>query len=236
LRVDVVTLFPQMVETLAGYGVTGRAIDSGLLELGLWNPRDYTRDRHRTVDDRPYGGGPGMVMMCEPVFDALEHVESQGSVSSNRLPTKILLTPQGERFTQSIATELADKPWLIMLCGHYEGFDERIRTGIVAREISIGDYVLSGGETAAMVLVDSIVRLLPGVLGDDESAKNDSFVDGLLEYPQYTRPRNFRDMEVPEVLLSGDHGRIDAWRKEQALKRTQARRPDLLPDCDHENK
>jgi len=236
MRIDLLTLFPEVFEPFFSSSIIGRARDSKLVSIGCTNIRDFSRDRHRSVDDRPFGGGPGMVMMCEPVFDALEHVESQGSVSSNRLPTKILLTPQGERFTQSIATELADKPWLIMLCGHYEGFDERIRTGIVAREISIGDYVLSGGETAAMVLVDSIVRLLPGVLGDDESAKNDSFVDGLLEYPQYTRPRNFRDMEVPEVLLSGDHGRIDAWRKEQALKRTQARRPDLLPDCDHENK
>ncbi len=174
-------------------------------------------------------------MMCEPVFDAMEHVVSQGSQTSDT-PTKIMLTPQGERLDQSIAAELATSPWLIMLCGHYEGFDERIRTGINAREISIGDYVLSGGESAAMVLVDSIVRLLPGVLGDDESAKNDSFADGLLEYPQYTRPRNFRDMEVPEILLSGDHGRIDAWRKEQSIKRTQSRRPDLLKGCDENDK
>lgn len=233
MRIDLLTLFPEVFEPFFSSSIIGRARESKRVSIDYTNIRDFARDRHHSVDDRPFGGGPGMVMMCEPVFDAIEHVESQGS---DEQPTKILLTPQGERLNQSIAAELAEKPWLILLCGHYEGFDERIRKGINAREISIGDYVLSGGETAAMVLVDSIVRLLPGVLGDDESAKNDSFADGLLEYPQYTRPRSFRDMEVPEILLSGDHGLIDAWRKEQAMKRTQSRRPDLLSGCDEDQK
>lgn len=231
MRIDLLTLFPEVFEPFFSSSIIGRARESKRVSIRCTNIRDFARDRHHCVDDRPFGGGPGMVMMCEPVFDALEHVESQ---TSDIAPTKILLTPQGERLDHSIAVELAEKPWLILLCGHYEGFDERIRTGINAREISIGDYVLSGGETAAMVLIDSIVRLLPGVLGDDESAKNDSFADGLLEYPQYTRPRNFRGMEVPEILLSGDHGRIDAWRKEQAIIRTKNRRPDLLPGGDED--
>lgn len=170
-----------------------------------------------------------MVLMCAPVFEGLERIEQAGNAeNAESAPLRILLTPQGERFSHAIAEELAEKKWLILLCGRYEGFDERIRQGIAFREVSIGDYVLSGGEPAAMVLIDAVVRLLPGALGDEQSAANDSFVDGLLEYPHYTRPREFRGMTVPEVLLSGDHVKIETWRKEQSLKRTRERRPDLL--------
>lgn len=224
MRIDLLTLFPEVFEPFFSTSIIGRSRETNIVSIEYTNIRDFARDHHRSVDDRPFGGGPGMVMMCEPVFKALEHVESLASGE----PVRILLTPQGERLTQSVVTGLAQQPRLIVLCGHYEGFDERIRVGINVRELSVGDYVLSGGEPAAMVLIDSIVRLLPGALGDEQSAKNDSFADGWLEYPQYTRPRNFRGMEVPEVLLSGDHARIDAWRKEQARKRTRSRRPDLF--------
>lgn len=231
MRIDLLTLFPGVFDTFFSTSIVGRACKADLVSIGCTDIRNFTRDRHRSVDDRPFGGGPGMVMMCEPVFDAFEQVESSASGE----PVRIILTPQGERLTQSLVSELAQQSWLIILCGHYEGFDERIRSGIDAREISIGDYVLSGGEPAAMVLIDSIVRLLPGALGDEQSAKNDSFTNGMLEYPQYTRPRDFRGMEVPEVLLSGDHARIEAWRKEQSEKRTKSRRPDLWKSI-HEDK
>ncbi|MGB2987560.1 MAG: tRNA (guanosine(37)-N1)-methyltransferase TrmD [Phycisphaerae bacterium] len=223
MRIDVLTLFPEVLEPFLASSIVGRAIQAGIVSIGCTDFRDFARDKHRSVDDKPFGGGPGMVLMCGPVFDALEQVESQ----TEGEPVRILLTPQGERLTQSMVAELAKTPWLVILAGHYEGFDERIRTGISAREISIGDYVLSGGEPAALVLIDAVVRLLPGALGDETSAANDSFADGVLEYPQYTRPREYRGMKVPEVLLSGDHGRIAAWRREQALHRTLTRRPDL---------
>lgn len=228
MRIDLLTLFPEVFEPYLAASIVGRAVRNGLVSVRCVSFRDYAHDKHRSVDDRPFGGGPGMVLMCGPVFDALEGMGSGGDGE----PDCILLTPQGERLTQGIVAELARKPWLVILCGHYEGFDERIRTGIGAREISIGDYVLSGGEPAAMVLIDAMVRLLPGALGDEESASSDSFSDGLLEYPQYTRPREFRGMKVPEVLLSGDHGKIKAWRREQAIRRTKARRPDLLKRID----
>jgi tRNA (guanine37-N1)-methyltransferase len=228
MRIDVLTLFPEVFEPFVGASILGRAVDAGVVEIGLTNYRDFTHDRHRSVDDSPFGGGPGMVMMCGPVFEAVEHIRAGRAETA--LP--ILLTPQGERFDQSIARELAAQPWLILLCGHYEGFDERIRLGLGAREVSVGDYVLSGGEPAAMVVMDALVRLLPGVLGHEDSAENDSFSDGLLEYPQYTRPREYRGMNVPDILLSGDHARIEAWRREQSLVRTRERRPDLLPDRD----
>lgn len=224
MRIDVLTLFPEVFEPYVASSIVGRAVARGIVSIRCTNIRDFATDRHRSVDDRPFGGGPGMVLMCGPVFDALEHVESKGE--SN--PLRILLTPQGEKLTQGIVAELATSPWLVILCGHYEGFDERIRTGVAAREISIGDYVLSGGEPAAMVLIDAVVRLLPGALGDETSAAQESFTEGTLEYPQFTRPRRFRGMEVPEVLLSGDHGKIAAWRREQSLGRTLERRPDLL--------
>lgn len=224
MRIDVLTLFPEVFTTFIETSIIGRATSAGLLEIQLTNIRDFTADAHRSVDDKPFGGGPGMVMMCGPVFDAVEQVDAQSDVSSAR----ILLTPQGQRLTQSKLSELAGKPRLLMVCGHYEGFDERIRIGLQVEEISIGDYVLSGGEAAAMVLIDGVVRLLDGALGSESSACNDSFSTGLLEYPQYTRPREFKGMTVPEVLLSGDHAKIEAWRQEQALNRTRTRRPDLL--------
>jgi len=224
MRIDVVTLFPELFESLRTTGIVGRALSGGLVEIVLTNYRDFAHDRHRSVDDRPFGGGSGMVMMCGPVFEAVEHIVA---VSGSE-PLKILLTPQGERFSQSLAAELSGRSHLLLLCGRYEGFDERIREGLAPREVSIGDYVLSGGEPAAMVLIDEIVRLLPGALGDPNSAADESFSEGLLEYPQYTRPREYRGMCVPEILLSGNHAEMEAWRREQARTRTLERRPDLL--------
>ncbi|MBI4716961.1 MAG: tRNA (guanosine(37)-N1)-methyltransferase TrmD [Planctomycetes bacterium] len=224
MRLDVLTLFPEVFAPFLEASIVGRAIRSGLVTVSCTNFRDFARDRHRSVDDRPFGGGPGMVLMCGPVFEALEHVEARAAGPSKR----IVLTPQGRRLTQSLVAELAREPWLVLLCGHYEGFDERIRLGLEAMELSIGDYVLSGGEPAAMVLIDAVIRLLPGALGDEESAVSESFTAGALEYPQYTRPREFRGMTVPEVLLSGDHQRIAEWRRQQSRERTASRRPDLL--------
>ncbi len=228
MRIDVLTLFPELFEPFLGASIVGRARQREIASIQCTNFREFATGRHRSVDDRPFGGGPGMVLRCGPVFSALEHVERQGTGQ----PTRILLTPQGERLTQGLAAELAQEAWLVLLCGHYEGFDERIRVGLAAREISIGDYVLSGGEPAAMVLIDAVVRLLPGALGDECSAADESFSGGVLEYPQYTRPREFRGMGVPEVLLSGNHAQVAAWRAEQALQRTRSRRPDLLQTVD----
>jgi tRNA (guanine37-N1)-methyltransferase len=238
MRIDVLTLFPEVCEPFFAASIPGRARNAGLVTIQCHNIRDYAAGRHQSVDDRPFGGGAGMVMMCQPVFDAVEAVEKLAEGES----TRILLTPQGERLHQGIVEELAGRSRLIVVAGHYEGFDERIREGLSPREISIGDYVLSGGEAAAMVLVDAVVRLIPGALGHPEAAADDSFsilssrpadepagVAGCLEYPQYTRPRVFRGMEVPEILLSGDHAKIRAWREEQARSRTARRRPDLLP-------
>jgi len=223
VRIDVLTLFPEAVEPFFASSIVARAQASGIVSIRCTNIRDFAADRHRSVDDRPFGGGPGMVMMCGPLFDAVEKVERDEPTPA----TRIMLTPQGERFDQATAREFAGRDRLLIICGHYEGFDERIRQGLRPREISIGDYVLSGGEPAAMVLVDAVVRLLPGALGDDQSADNESFSNGLLEYPQYTRPREFRGMEVPPVLLSGDHARIERWRREESIRRTGDRRPDL---------
>lgn len=224
MRIDVVTLFPEMFESPLGFSIIKRAQQAGLVEIVLSNIRDFAANSYGKVDDSPYGGGPGMVMMCGPVFDCLEHVRRQSS-DRGRV---ILLTPQGRRYDQELAVELSNEKRLIMIAGRYEGFDERIRTGIGAEQVSIGDYVLSGGELGAMVVIDSVVRLLDGALGDDDSADSDSFSDGLLEYPQYTRPEDFRGMKVPEILLSGDHGKIARWRKEQSVERTRRQRPDLL--------
>lgn len=224
MRIDVLTLFPEMFPGFIGASIVSRAVAAKRVEIGLTDIRDFAKDRHRSVDDKPFGGGPGMVMMCGPVFDAVDHMRTLHPAT----PELVMLTPQGVPLTQRLAEELATLPRLAMLCGHYEGFDERIREGLSPREISVGDYVLSGGEAAALVLIDAVVRLLPGVLGCDESAIDESFTSGLLEYPQYTRPREYRGMQVPEVLLSGDHARIAEWRRQQSLERTQQRRPDLL--------
>lgn len=224
MRIDVLTLFPKVFEPFVATSIVGRAVERGIVRILCVDIRDFAHGRHRTVDDRPFGGGPGMVLMCQPVLDALESVEAEATEK----PIRILLTPQGERLRQATIVELSQAPWLVVVCGRYEGFDDRIRQGVEVLELSIGDYVLSGGEPAAMVLIDAVVRLLPGALGDEASAESESFSDGTLEYPQYTRPREFRGMTVPEVLLSGDHAKIAAWRREQALRRTLSRRPDLL--------
>lgn len=229
MRIDVLTLFPEVFEPFLASSIVGRAIEAGIVSVRCVNFREFAHDKHHSVDDRPFGGGPGMVLMCQPIFDALEKAEQNHESE----PVRIILTPQGERLTQPLAAELARENGLVLVCGHYEGFDERIRMGLAAREISIGDYVLSGGEPAAMVLIDSIIRLLPGALGNESAVENDSFSCGLLEYPQYTRPRDFRGMTVPDILLSGNHAAIRAWREDQARSRTASRRPDLTdPDVD----
>lgn len=224
MRVDVVTLFPEMVETLLRFGVTGRAVERGLLEVATWDPRDEAHDRHRTVDDRPYGGGPGMVMKVQPLRDTLRRarqaVEPHGRT--------IYLSPQGRPLSQDGVRELAREPRLILLAGRYEGIDERLIETEVDEEWSIGDYVLSGGELAALVVIDAVARLLPGALNDGESAEQDSFMDGLLDCPHYTRPEEIDGRWVPAVLLSGDHAAIARWRRREALGRTWRRRPDLL--------
>ena len=247
MRIDILTLFPEVFPAFLGHSILGIAQEKGLAEFHLWNIRDFSQDKHKKVDDRPFGGGPGMVLRPEPVFRAIEGVEKEvlGAVAgAHTVPLtgvavpmkKILLSPQGTKFNQSLARELTKVPSLMLLCGHYEGFDERIRQGFDFLEVSVGDYVLSGGEVPAMVIIDAIVRLIPGALGDEFSAVSESFgeVSGahpvLLEYPQYTRPREFRGMSVPEVLLSGDHEKIKKWRLEQAEIRTRQRRPDLLKE------
>ena len=226
MRVDVLTLFPEMFESPLSCSILNRAREASLVEIALTNIRDFAADSYRKVDDKPYGGGPGMVMMPGAVFDCFEHVQN---LSPDKGRT-ILLTPQGQKFDQKKAAELSKEKRLILIAGKYEGFDERIRIGLNAEQISIGDYVLNGGELAAMVIIDAVVRLLPGALGDEDSAKDDSFSDGLLEYPQYTRPEVFRNMKVPDILLSGDHAKIAEWRKQQSLERTKKWRPDLLKD------
>ncbi len=223
MRFDVVTLFPELVETLVEHGVPRRAVAAGILELHAWNPRDYTHDRHRTVDDRPYGGGPGMLMKVQPVRDAIEAARAASPGAK-----VVYLSPQGRRLDQDAVRAFARQPGLILLAGRYEGVDERLVEHHVDAEVSIGDYVLSGGELGAMVLMDAVTRLLPGALGDADSADQDSFMDGLLDCPHYTRPEVFEGERVPEVLLSGDHQRIARWREKQALGRTWLRRPDLL--------
>jgi len=219
----VLTLFPEIFSGYLGSSIPKLAIERGLIRVYLWNIRDWSKDKHHKVDDRPYGGGPGMVLKCEPVFDCVEAVQKEDE--PGRL---IMLTPQGRPLDQKLVEELAAERRLIFLCGRYEGFDERIRVGLKPTEISIGDYVTTGGEVPAMVVMDAAIRLIPGALGDEGSAKEDSFeLAGLIEYPQYTRPRVFRGMAVPEILLSGDHERIAAWRLQQAIERTKERRPDL---------
>ncbi len=224
MRIDVISIFPQMFEAITGCGITGRAVKRGLLRFQVWDPRDFTEDKHRTVDDRPYGGGPGMVMLAEPLARAITAARRQQEPG-----TKVIyLTPQGRRLDHAGVRELAARPGMILLSGRYEGVDERLLAAEVDEEWSIGDYVLSGGELAAMIVVDAVTRQLPGALGDEDSAQQDSFVDGLLDYEHYTRPEVYAGRRVPEVLLSGDHERIRRWRLKQALGRTWLRRPDLL--------
>jgi tRNA (guanine37-N1)-methyltransferase len=223
LRIDVLTLFPEMFGPILGTSIPKRAAEKGLVEYRLTNIRDFAADAHKSVDDKSFGGGPGMVMMCQTVFDAVEHVEKQDP----RPTTRVLLSPQGQKFNQAVADDLAKKERILLIAGHYEGFDERIVEGLRPLEVSIGDYVLSGGELAAMVIIDAVVRLLPGALGAEDGAADETFADGLIEHPQYTRPREFRGMSVPDVLLSGNHKLIAQWRLEQRKKRTQERRPDL---------
>ena len=223
MRIDVVTLFPDLFEIATRYGVTGKAVQRGVVELGLWNPRDYTTDRHRSVDDRPYGGGPGMVMMVQPLRDAIRAARSAAPNSK-----VVYLSPQGQRLDQAAVREMAGRDGMILVAGRYEGIDQRLIDSGVDEEWSIGDYVLSGGELAAMVVMDAVTRLLPGVLGHDQSAEQDSFTAGLLDHPHYTRPEEIDGMRVPEVLLGGDHAVIARWRLKQALGRTWLQRPDLL--------
>jgi len=224
LRIDILTLFCEMFDAFRSTSIVGRACQRGLVDIHLTNIRDFAPDKYGSVDDAPFGGGPGMVLMCQPIFDAVEHVRKDEPLTKGKV---LLMTPQGRPLTQAMAADLAGRDRLIIIAGHYEGFDERIRQALADEEISIGDFVLSGGEIAAMALVETVVRLQPGALGKDESTHEESFSMGLLEYPQYTRPREFRGMRVPEVLLNGDHAKIDRWRAEQARKRTRERRADL---------
>jgi len=227
MRFDVVTLFPEMVESVAKVGVLGRAITNGQLQLNSWNPRDYTKDKHRTVDDRPYGGGPGMLMKVEPLKLAIEDAKQEAQ--NNGFHSRVIyMSPQGKRVTQQDVVRLAEQPGLILIAGRYEGIDERIIETHVDEEWSIGDYVLSGGELPALVMIDAIARMIPGVLGDENSAKEDSFMQGLLDCPHYTRPEEIDGRTVPQVLLSGNHRDIDRWRLQQSLGRSWLRRPDLI--------
>lgn len=241
MRIDVLTLFPEMFDGVFGASILGKARDKGIVELSAVNFRQYSTSKHGQVDDTPYGGGGGMVLKPEPIFAAVEDLllkrgAEDRSADKAKLPAVqydsrpriVLLCPQGETFTQKKAEEFAKEDHLIFICGHYEGYDERIRDGLVTDEISIGDYVLTGGELPAMVMIDSTVRLLPGVLGNENSAVTDSFSTGLLEYPHYTRPTEFRGMKVPDILLSGHHANIEAWRRRESLRRTLQRRPELL--------
>jgi tRNA (guanine37-N1)-methyltransferase len=236
MRIDILSLFPETFASPLNQSIIKRAREQGLVDIVIHDIRDYTHDKHHTADDYPYGGGPGMVLKPEPVFEATEVIEKQLGVSE--LPI-ILLTPQGRLFSQSVAQELALRPHLMLICGHYEGLDERICEHLATDQISIGDYVLSGGELAALVVVDAVARLIPGVLGSEDSANSDSHSDGLLEYPQYTRPEIYRGWSVPSVLVSGNHGHIAEWRRRQAILRTAKRRPDLLEKgkiCEEERK
>ena len=224
MRIDILTLFPEMFEGVLSASMLGRAQANGLLDIRVHNIRDYTDNKHRKADDYPFGGGAGLVMMAQPIYDCMDAVLEGGKAR------RILMTPRGRTLNQKIAKELSGEERLVLLCGHYEGVDERVME-IIDDEISVGDYVLTGGELPAMVLVDCVSRLIPGVLGSDESAADESFSEDLLEYPQYTRPASFRGMDVPEILLNGHHAKIQAWRKEQARLKTALNRPDLLSEA-----
>jgi len=227
VKIDIVTIFPKMVEAALAEGVVARAIERGILDVGVHDLRDHTTDRHRVVDDVPFGGGPGMVLKPEPLFRAVEHVQQ----SRGPADTVILTSPDGRRFAHADAVRLSALGHIVVLCGRYEGVDERVRERLATEEISIGDYVVSGGELPALVIVDAVARLVPGVVGDEASVAGDSFARGLLDFPQFTRPAEFRGMQVPAVLLSGHHAEIERWRRRQALARTFDRRPDLLADA-----
>lgn len=222
MRVDVLTIFPAIFESPLRESLLGRAIDAGILDVRVHDIRDHTADRHRQADDEPFGGGPGMVMKPEPIFAAAEAVGGS--------PRRILLSPAGRRLDQELVRELAEEPHLLAICGRYEGVDERVMEGLPAEEVSIGDYVLSGGELPALVLIEAVTRLVPGVVGREESLTRESFEDGILDHPHYTRPAEFRGMEVPEVLRSGNHAAIEEWRREAAREKTRRNRPDLLDD------
>jgi tRNA (guanine37-N1)-methyltransferase len=227
MRIDVVTIFPEALEPFLRASLLGKAVERGLLTTTVHNLRNYTSDPHRKVDDEPYGGGPGMVMTAQPFFDAVEALAPDRTPD---VPRVVLLSPQGRRLDQAYARDLASLEWIVLLCGRYEGVDERVAEHLADEELSIGDYVLAGGEVAALVVIDAVARLVPGVVGDPESVARDSFEDGLLDHPHYTRPAVFEGHEVPEVLLSGDHAAIERWRREEAANRTRSRRPDLGSD------
>ena len=229
MQFDILTLFPEMIENACTHSIISRAINDEKISVNAINPRNFTHSRHKKVDDTPYGGGAGMVLMCQPFLDALKSIEKLENSQT------IILTPQGEPFNNSMAKEFAQKDQLIMICGHYEGFDERIRTLSNAKEVSIGDFVLTGGELPALCILDSTVRFIDGVLGKMDSADYDSFEDGLLEYPQYTKPREYEGLSVPEVLLNGNHAEIAKWRKEQQILKTQKMRPDLWEKYQNKN-
>ncbi len=229
-RFDGVTIFPEMLDAIVRHGITRRALEEGRFEVKAWDPRDFTTDNYRRVDDRPYGGGPGMVMLAEPLKACVEAAKSRQRDAGVARPRVVLMSPQGARLDERLLAELAAEPGLVVIAGRYEGIDERVVERLVDREVSIGDYVTSGGELPAMVMIDCIVRRLPGSLNDAESAAQDSFSDGLLDWPHYTRPEEWREARVPEVLLSGDHAAIRRWRRKQALGRTWARRPELLDE------
>ncbi|ENQ3078501.1 tRNA (guanosine(37)-N1)-methyltransferase TrmD [Bacillus sp. WLY-B-L8] len=226
MKIDILTLFPEMFTGVFGSSILKKAQEKEAVQLSVVNFREYSTNKHNSVDDYPYGGGAGMVLTPQPIFDAVEELTKE----TERKPRVVLMCPQGERFTQKKAEELAEEEHLIFICGHYEGYDERVREHLVTDEISIGDYVLTGGELASMVITDSVVRLLPDVLGNQQSQIEDSFSTGLLEHPHYTRPADFRGMKVPDVLLSGNHKYIEEWRRKESLRRTLMRRPDLLED------
>jgi len=226
MRFDILTLFPGLFDSYLQQGLLSKAIEKELVEIHCWNFRDWATDKYQSVDDTPYGGGPGMLIRCEPVYNCVEAVQSEAEPGQ-----LIMLTPSGRKLDQHLVEELSEKQRLLLLCGRYEGFDERIAQGLKPMEVSVGDFICNGGEVPAMLLIDTVIRLIPGVLGAEASAKYDSFsTDQLLEYPQYTRPREFRGMEVPEILLSGNHPAIAEWRREQSLKRTRERRGDLLDE------
>ena len=235
MNVHILTLFPDLFQVPLHTSMIGRALERGLLQVNVDDIRSHTHDVHGTADDYQYGGGPGMVMKPEPVFEAVEEaLVSFPSVEKPDVPV-ILLSPQGRKFTQAVAEELAQRPGMVLICGHYEGVDERVREHLISDEISIGDYILTGGELAAMVLVDAVARLIPGVVGSEDSVAEDSLTSGLLQHPLYTRPQEFRDMEVPGVLLSGNHGEIARWRRQRSLLRTLNQRPDLLDKAELSN-